>query len=601
MDTLNTLFQTTVAKYADKVALRYKENKEYRDITYAELAGRVQTFASGLAQMGVQKGDRIALLSENRPEWAVCDLAALSLGAIVVPIYPTLPAPQVAYICRNSGAKLLIVGDAKQKAKADAARPEAPELQTVVLLEGDANGETGTQTYAQIMEQGKTAPLSNEDWQTRQNAVVPDDVASLVYTSGTTGDPKGAMLTHGNFLASVDDALAHYAGSGEPVTSSDTFLSFLPLSHAYERTTGYYLPMRVGATIAYSEGVRTLASEMAQVHPTLMVCVPRVYESVAERITDTAEKEGGAKAAAFHKALEVGKEVVARKRQGKGAGPILGGQHLIFEKAVYGPIREKLGGKFRFFVSGGAPLHADIARFWEAIGIPISEGYGMTEASPVISINPVHQGKPGMVGTVVPQGTLQIAPDGEILYRGPNIMKGYWKNDEATREIIDADGWLHTGDIGEIDGDGYLKITDRKKDILVLANGKNVAPQPIEQALKQSAFLSEVMLMGDKQNIVTALVIPNKAKLAEWAKSENIAFADEDALLTLPETRKKIKAEIDAQSSKLADFERVKKFALIAEPFSVEGGELTPTLKVKRKVVMQKYATEVAGLGGGEE
>lgn len=599
-ETLNTLFQTTAEKYADKVALRYKENKQYHPITYGELAQRVQTFASGLSQMGVQKGDRVALLSENRPEWVIADLAALSLGAIVVPIYPTLPAPQVSYICRNSGAKVLFAGDAKQKAKADVARSDAPNLQTVVVFEGEAVGD-GVQSFAGVMEMGKASPLSPDEWTARKNAVGPDDVASLVYTSGTTGDPKGTMLTHGNFVASVDASLAHYASGGAVVTDADTFLSFLPLSHAYERTTGYYLPFRVGATVGYSDGVRTLTDDMMQLSPTIMVCVPRVYEAIAERIQDTAAKEGDAKAGAFHKAIEVGKEVAERHRQGKSAGPILGGQHLLFEKAVYSKVREKLGGHFRFFVSGGAALHSDTARFWEAIGIPISEGYGMTEASPVICTNPVNYPKIGTVGTVVPGGTLKIAGDGEVLYRGPNVMKGYWDNPQATSEMIDSDGWLHTGDVGEIDSDGYLKITDRKKDILVLGNGKNVAPQPIEQAIKRSPFISEIVLIGDKQSIITALVLPNKSKLGEWAKSQNLAFDDDDALLALPDVKKKIKAEIDAQSTHLADFERVKKFALLSQTFSVDGGELTPTLKIKRKVVLQKYAAEVSALRGGSE
>ena len=598
-DTLNTLFQTTAQKYAAKTALRYKDGKTFSDISYGDLAGRVQMVASGLAALGLTKGDRMALSSENCPEWVVCDLAALSLGAIVVPIYPTLPAPQVAYICRNSGAKILVVGDAKQKAKADEARTDAPELQNVVVLEGEADGEA-TQSFAGVMALGKQTPLSSEEWKSRQDAVTPQDVASLVYTSGTTGDPKGAMLTHGNFVANVDAALEHYGAGGAVVTDADTFLSFLPLSHAYERTTGYYLPFRMGASIGYSGGVRTLTDDIAQIKPTIMVCVPRVYESVADRITDAASKEGEAKASAFAKAIEVGKEVADRKRNGKGAGPILGAQHLLFEKMVYGQIREKLGGNFRFLVSGGAALHEDIARFWEAIGIPISEGYGMTEAAPFMSTNPVNHSKAGTVGTVAPGGQFQIAPDGEILYRGPNVMKGYWDNPDATSEVIDENGWLHTGDVGELDSEGYLKITDRKKDILVLANGKNVAPQPIEQAVKRSAFIAEIVLIGDKQSIITALVLPNKAKLAEWAKAENLTFADDDALLALPDVRKKIKAEIDGQTTHLADFERVKKFTLLSGTFSVEGGELTPTLKIKRKVVLQKYADAVSAMRGGE-
>ena len=408
------------------------------------------------------------------------------------------------------------------------------------------------------------------------------------------------MLTHANFVWDVDAALNAYAAGGEVVGSGDTFLSFLPLSHAYERTTGYYLPLRVGATIAYSEGVRTLKDEMEQVRPTLMVCVPRVYEALQERIMDRVAKEPDARKNAFHEALAVSAEVAERKAAGKSAGPILGAKHLLFDKLVFSKVRDGFGGKLRFLVSGGAALHPSTNTFFQSIGIPISEGYGMTEASPVISINPVHQSKTGTVGLIVPGGECRIAADGEILYRGPNVMKGYWKNESATREVIDDEGWLHTGDVGVIDSDGYVKITDRKKDILVLANGKNVAPQPIEQRIKESPFIGEIVLIGDKQSIITALILPNKSRLADWAKEQGLTFSDDDALLALPEVRKKIKGEIDAHSTALADFERVKKFVLLNATFGVESGEMTPTLKIKRKVVLQKYAREIAGMRGGD-
>lgn len=595
------MFNQTATKFGAKTVLRYRENKEFHDISYSELAKRVETAASALAALGVVKGDRVAILSENRPQWAILDLAGLSLGAIIVPIYPTLPSPQVAYILRNSGAKVLGVENAKQLAKVSEAQSEIPELAHTVLFEGsDASGVASALTWSAFLQKGEAAPLGAQDLQERINAVAPDDVASLVYTSGTTGDPKGAMLTHGNFLVTVDASLAHYAGGGEPVTHDDTFLSFLPLSHAYERTTGYYLPIRVGASIGYSEGVRTLTDDMAAVQPTIMVCVPRVYEAVRDRILDAVSKREPADQKKFHEALEAGIAWANKKMAGEPIGLIESGKRAILDKLAYSKIRERFGGKLRFLVSGGSPLNPDTARFFAAIGVPISEGYGMTEAAPVMTTNPVNRIKVQTVGTVIPIGEIKIAGDGEILYRGPNVMKGYWKNDEATRELI-QDGWIHTGDIGVQDSDGYLKITDRKKDIIVLGNGKNVAPQPIEAALKASPFISEIVLIGDKQSIITALVLPNKAKLAEWAKSENLSFADDDALLALPEAKKKIRAEIDAHSKHLADFEKVRKFTLLNTTFSVEGGEMTPTLKIKRKVVLQKFAREVAEMRGGDD
>jgi long-chain acyl-CoA synthetase len=600
-NTITKAFQDTVARHGAKTALRYKEAKAYKDVSYTELARRVEEMASGLAALGIEKGDRVAILSENRPEWVVTDLAVLALGGVVVPIYPTLPAAQIAYIVRNSGAKALVVSDAKQLKKGIEARTDLPDLLYLIAMDpGPVSEEANVHTYASVIELGARQPLGADAYAARREAVAPEDVASIVYTSGTTGDPKGAMLTHGNFMWDVDAALEHFRKQDQPVGEADTFLSFLPVCHVFERTTGYYLPLRVGATIGYSEGVRTLVDDMAAVQPTLMVCVPRVYEAMQERIEDTVAKAPEKRQKVFRQALGLGADVAERRREGKGVGPLDAIKHLVFEKMVYAKLRERFGGKLRFFVSGGAALNVETARFFEAIGIPIIEGYGMTEASPVMAANPNKRIKLGTVGTVVPGGELKIAPDGEILYRGPNIMKGYWKNDTATGEMIDGEGWLHTGDVGVIDDEGYLKITDRKKDILVLANGKNVAPQPIEAKIKQSPFITEIVLIGDKQSVITALVVPNKSKLGDWAKSQNLAFADDDALLALPDVRKKIKQEIDAQSKDLADFEKIKKFALLNATFSVDTGEMTPTLKVKRKVVLQKYAREVASLRGEE-
>jgi len=598
--TINRIFQETVARAGERVALRYKVEKEYRDITYGQLAAQVEQAASGLAALGIEPGDRVAILSENRPEWAVTDLAVLALGGVVVPIYPTLPAPQIAYVVRNSGAKALVVSDNKQLKKAIEARPDLPELQHLIVMEaGAAEGDASAHTFASILEEGTRNPLGAE-YRRRWESVSPDDIASLVYTSGTTGDPKGAMLTHGNFTFDVDAALEHFRRTGQPITQEDTFLSFLPVCHVFERTTGYYLPLRVGAQIGYSEGVRTLVDDMAKVQPTLMVCVPRVYESFQERAQDAVAREPESKQAAFQKALAFGRTYAEKKRTGNGhVGPIMEAEHLLYEKLVYQKLRERFGGRLRFVVSGGAALNPETARFFEAVGLQIVEGYGMTEAAPVMAVNPNRRIKIGTVGTVVPGGEIKIAADGEILYRGPNVMKGYWDNPVATAEVIDSDGWLHTGDVGLLDDEGYLKITDRKKDIIVLANGKNVAPQPIEATIKQSPLISEIVLIGDKQNIITALVLPNKEKLKAWAKEQGIAVPEDEAeFLALPDVKKKVKQEIDAHSTALADFEKIKRFTLLSATFSVDSGELTPTLKIKRKVVLQRYAREVAEMRG---
>ena len=598
--TINGLFHATVEKHGDRVALRHKVEKVYQDITYKQLAANVENIASGLAHLGIQKGDRVALLSENRPEWATTDLAVQALGGIIIPIYPTLPQQQIAYIVGNSGAKALMVSDKKQLKKALEARANLPDLQHLIAMETDAAAtDSAVLTYESLIAQGEKTPLGDA-YKASWTAVGPDDVASIVYTSGTTGDPKGAMLTHHNFAFDVTAALQHFRGAGQPVTETDTFLSFLPVCHVFERTTGYYLPLAVGATIAYSEGVRTLVDDMAKAAPTLMVCVPRVYESFQERALDSVAKQPEKRQAIFKKAVEFGKTYFEKKRSGNGlVGPIMEIQRFAYEKLVYAKIRDRFGGRLRFLVSGGAALSPDTARFFEGIGLPIIEGYGMTESSPVMAINPNRRIKIGTVGIVIPGGELKIAADGEILYRGPNVMKGYWKNDTATAEVISADGWLHTGDIGLLDDEGYLKITDRKKDIIVLANGKNVAPQPIEAEMKQSPFINEIVLIGDKQSIITALILPNKENLKDWAKSQSLTVpATDEEFLVLPDVRKKIKAEIDALSKGLADFEKIKRFTLLAVTFSVDSGEMTPTLKIKRKVVMQKFAREIAEMRG---
>ncbi|MBC8103429.1 MAG: long-chain fatty acid--CoA ligase [Cytophagales bacterium] len=598
--TINGIFQAVAEAHGDRIALRHKVDKAYQDISYRQLAQSVETVASGLAHLGIVKGDRVALLSENRPEWAITDLAVLALGGIVVPIYPTLPPQQIAYIVGNSEAKALIVSDGKQLKKALEARKDLPELQYLIAIEpGPTSADAGVHTYASITEQGEKNPLG-ESYKTISRGITAEDVASIVYTSGTTGDPKGAMLTHGNFTFDVQASLDHFRGAGQPVTENDTFLSFLPVCHVFERTTGYYLPLSVGGTIGYSEGVRTLVDDMAKVAPTLMVCVPRVYESFQERVQDAVAKQPANKQGIFQKAIEFGKKYAEKKRSGSGlVGPWMEIQRFVYEKLVYEKLRARFGGRLRFLVSGGAALAPDTARFFEAIGLPIIEGYGMTEASPVMAVNPNRRIKIGTVGIVVPGGEIKIAGDGEILYRGANVMKGYWKNETVTAEMIGADGWLHTGDVGLLDDEGYLKITDRKKDILVLANGKNVAPQPIEAEMKQSPLISEIVLIGDKQNIITALVLPNKEKLKEALKAQGVSVPGTDEeLMALPDAKKRIKQEIDALSSGLADFEKIKRFTLLPVTFSVDSGEMTPTLKIKRKVVMQKFAREIAEMRG---
>jgi long-chain acyl-CoA synthetase len=583
------MFFETVARHGSREALRSYAGKEagWQSITYNQLALRVQGFAAGLATQGVGKGDRVAILSENCPQWVIADLAAQSLGATVVPIYPTLPASQVTYILQNSGAKVAVVQDAKQRAKITEPIP-------VIVIEPEKT----EGAFLPFTEVEEYTPLP--DFTDRWKAITDTDVASFVYTSGTTGDPKGAMLTHLNFTSNVNMALTHLQSEGTRLSEEDTFLSFLPLSHIYERTAGYYLALRLGATIAYSRGARYLTDDYEAVQPTIMFCVPRLYEMIQERMLETIAKMPEKKRTLVEQALAFGREAVEIRMAGKSLGFLRELKWAFYDQLVYKKLRARFGGRLRFVVAGGAALNPETGKFFLSFDLPICEGYGMTESSPIIAVNIPGHIRLGTVGRPIKGVEVKIAPDGEICARGDLVMKGYWQNETATKEMIDDEGWLHTGDIGVLDEDGYLKITDRKKDIIVLGNGKNVAPQPIESALKKSPLLAEVVLIGDKQSIITALVVPELKRLEEWAKAENLPFANNDALIALPQVKDKIRKEINNHSVHLADFEKVKKFTLLNTTFSIESGELTPTLKIKRKVILQKWAKEVAEMRGDE-
>jgi long-chain acyl-CoA synthetase len=590
------LFQETVARHGEHVALMHKEDGAYRSRNYREVAAQVRAMALGLEQLGVGRGDRVAILAANSPEWAITDLATLSLGAATVPLYTSLPAPQVEYILADSGARVILVDDEKQWQKVASLREALPTLGHVVMVAprpAPAASE-GVIAFADLLEMGRKAEIPDAEWERRSRSVGTEDLASIIYTSGTTGDPKGAMLTHGNF-ASNAQAAAQLIGIGP----GDLFLSFLPLSHVFERLAGHYLPLSCGAAIAYAESVFTVQQNMVEVRPTVMTSVPRLYESMQSRIQDVAAKAPPLRQRLFQWALSVGRAAVAREQAGQGVGPMLAFQRAIADRLVGAKIRERTGGRIRYFVSGGAPLPRSTAEFFGAFGLTILEGYGLTETSPVICVNRPGRVCFGTVGPPIPGVEVKIAADGEILTRGPHVMQGYFNKPEATAEAIDPDGWFHTGDIGEFDAQGNLRITDRKKDILVLANGKNVAPQPIEAALKGSPYINEIVLLGDRQATVAALVVPAFDRLRAFAREHNLP-QEPASLAGHAEVRKLLKAEIDRHSKHLADFERVKRFAVLEREFSIDGGELTPTLKLKRRVIVEKYRDTIAGLYGSE-
>lgn len=584
-ETVNKRLAAAIAKYAERPALSFKppKSKEWQTLTFADIGERVRRLSLGLRALGVERGDRVAILSDNRPEWIIADLAAQAAGAASVPIYPTLPEPQVAYILQDSGAKAVIASDAKQLQKIDSARADCPDLRIVIVMDaGDASGD-GALSFDSAMAKGDDANL-DESFDARRDSVRPDELLCIIYTSGTTGSPKGVMLTQGNMIAAIDEGYDAFPQFRPP---DELFLSFLPLSHIFERVVST-MTLAGGAQAYFNDSIFNLQQNMATLKPTIMACVPRVYESIHERVLDGVAKAPAKQQKIFHWAVGIGDAVARRKNRGKGAGPFLGLLEIFADRLVLGKIRARFGGRLKFLVSGGAPLNPKTGDFFHAIGIPILEVWGLTETA-LAGFNPFEHPKIGTVGRPGERTQVKVASDGELLIKGPSVMQGYWHLPEATAEAIDKDGWFHSGDIGEIDGDGYIKITDRKKDLLVLANGKKVAPQPIETALKQSPYVAEIVLLGDKTESVKALVVPNFDALKSWAKAQGNDKPTNETLVADPAVRKLIKSDLDKRSGHLADFEKIKRLALIDHAFSIESGELTPTLKVKRKVVAEKY------------
>jgi len=581
VDTLSKAFWRSVEQHGEKPALLVKREKQYRPITYTELGRRVYAFARALHELGVRKGDRVAILAENCPEWAITDWATLCLGAITVPIYPTLTAPQVGEILSDSEPKVLVVSDKKQRRKACEAVEGTGLNPQMICIASEGAGETPT--FEQMLNQ--PGALTESELRALVETSQPDDIITFIYTSGTTGEPKGAMLTHRNLISNIEAVLELIDWRPD-----DVFLSFLPLSHVFERMGGHFLPIYAGLTIAYAESLFTLANDMLEVKPTLMLGVPRFYASVMDRILASVRQMPPLRQKLFYRMLEVGKVYAQCWREGRSAPLGVRLQHAVLDKLVAAKIRERVGGRLRYFVSGGAALPKEVAEFFHAFGILIIEGYGLTETSPVLTVNPPRAPRFGSVGKPIPGVEIKIAEDGEILARGPNIMLGYYKKPEATAAAIDPDGWFHTGDVGYMDKDGYLYITDRKKDILVLANGKNVAPQPIENMLKQSELIQEAVVYGDGMSAPVALIVPNIDALRAFAKQQGIEATDDDALLNHDAVQKRFRQELERVNRELADFQRLKGFRLISKPFSIETGELTPTLKVKRRVVAEKYA-----------
>jgi long-chain acyl-CoA synthetase len=580
--TLTELFFGAAAQHDKQAALQYKSEGSFKGISHRELLDRVRHVARGLRLSGVKRGDRVAILSENRPEWAIADYACLTAGLTDVPIYPTLPAEQIAYILGDSEAVGIFVSNAEQAKKIASIRSEIPAITLVISFDESVSG--ADMSIAALEAKGREGetPDSVAEYRRQAEEVKPDDLATLIYTSGTTGPPKGVMLTHNNIhsnVAATRDKI--------PFTGKDVSLSFLPLSHIFERM-GDYMMFAAGVSIAYAENIDSVPVNMMEARPSIVLSVPRLYEKMYARVLQNAIASGAVKRRIFFWARRVAERWADLTLAGRKPGWVLDKQYGIAQKLVFSKVRERTGGRLRYFVSGGAPLASEINKFFYAVGLTILEGYGLTETSPVIAVNTPDAFRIGTVGKPIAGVEVQIAPDGEILTRGPGVMKGYYNNPVATAEAIDAEGWFHTGDIGEI-RDGFLAITDRKKDIIVTAGGKNIAPQPIENLVKSNKFVAQAVMIGDKRKFPSILIVPNFEQLEAWAKKRNILWTDRPQLLKMPAVQTKMNEEVMSELEGLAHFESPKKVALLDHDFSIERGELTPTQKVKRRVIDKDY------------
>jgi long-chain acyl-CoA synthetase len=585
--TLSELYLDAIERHDKPDAFQVKREGAFRPVSSREFAEAGREIALGLVALGMERGDRIGLLSETRLEWAQADMGILTAGLVNVPVYPTLTAKTVEYILEDASTRVLFAADPEQAAKADRFAAGRADFR-VVLFEGTREG---AMTFDELRQRGRRLAADDPElYRKRAARTNPDDLATLIYTSGTTGRPKGVMLSHRNIVSNVKAGLERIA-----VVEGDTALSFLPLSHILERMAGLYLMVEAGVSIAYAESVDAVADNMREVRPTVMVSVPRLYEKIYSRIFDAAMEGGAAKRNIFFWAERVGLARAKALLAGKRVPWHVACQFAIADRMVFAKLRARTGGRLRLFVSGGAPLAPEIAEFFYAAGLPILEGYGLTETSPVIAVNTFEELRIGTVGKPVPGVDVRIAEDGEIVVRGPNVMLGYYNLPEETAETV-RDGWLYTGDIGHLDEDGYLAITDRKKDLLVTAGGKNVAPQPIENNLKTDPFITNAVVIGDKKPYLVALIVPDFQHLESYARIKGFSYDNMHDLVNHPRVQDVMRRRIDRHQAHAASFESIKKFHILDRELTIEADELTPTLKVKRKEVIEKFAAEIEAL-----
>jgi len=582
--TLNRMFLNRIEEGGDSVRYLVPHEGKWDPMTYREVGSAVREMASGLMALGLSRGDKVAILSGTRVEWCLADIAVILGGFVTVPIYPSSLPDQAEYILGHSEARVVFVEDGMQWNKVAGVWKNLPSLSTVVLFTGTSEGKEKTIDLPRLRSKGiEYAAANPEDFSRRTEEIRPEDDLTLIYTSGTTGPPKGVVILHSNVAFDVTATRSVCA-----FPKGDIMLLFLPLAHVLGRFE-HFLSFDAMAVTAFARGVQTVAEDLPAVRPHIMVSVPRLYEKFYAAVLAKVHEEGGLKKRIFLWALSVGREVSIRKQRNEPVAGWLSVKFSLADRLVFGKIRGRLGGRLRFFVSGGAPLAREIAEFFHAMGILILEGYGLTETPSVVSAQNMDQFKFGTVGKPLPGTEVRIASDGEILIRGPHVFKEYYRNPEATREAIDTEGWFHSGDIGALDADGFLRITDRKKDIIVTSGGKNVAPQNVENMLKNDKFVSQAFVYGDRRKYLTALITLSGEDIVKWAEQNDIPERDLVLLARNPRVEAMMRSRVDEINRQLATFEQVKKFVLLGDDFTQETGELTPTLKVKRKVVIKKY------------
>jgi len=588
--TLSQSFEAQAQKYGARAFLKDKRDKVWTDHSWTEVSEAAGRLRAGLLGLGVRPGDRVAILSDNCPEWIVVDQAVLGLGAIVVPLYTTSGVEETAHVISDSGTKVVAANGSEMVKKILGVSASIPDVTAIVAMQSGAESTLAANGTPAVM---SAASLSAE----APAAIVEgssDDLATIIYTSGTTGTSKGVMLSHGNLLANAEDSLAALA-----LDHTDMTLSHLPIAHSFERTAGYYTVALAGGTIAFAEGLGQIASNLTEVQPTVVLTVPRLLEVIHSRVMRTVETSPPIRQRLFKMALNAGEQAAEYRNRGKPLPPMLALSMAVYRRLVFARVRAIFGSRIRYLISGGAPLPTEINRFLSAAEVPIVEGYGLTEAAPVVAVN-LHNGRTriGTVGLPLKRIQVDTAPDGELLLRGPNIMKGYYKLEAETKEAIDENGLLHTGDIAKIDVEGYISITDRKKEIIVLSGGKNISPAYVESKLTGDKFISQACVIGDRRKHLAALVVPDYENLVDFLKENNLDPKNADALAKSKELKTFVQGRIREINKQLSDVEAVSTFTVVPQPFTQENGELTPSLKIRRKVVQAHFKDQIDSMYG---